>query len=143
VRADGHYHWEGLVEVKPGSNALDVVLEKGQEASGGCCYYGGVAYDKASPETMPVMVSSAPAPMPARAGSAASGSGGGGDSGGYRQVDSGLGAYDPAHRPAPGAITADGPAATGESNGGKSAPAPALAVIGAVLMVAVALRRKR
>jgi protocatechuate 3,4-dioxygenase beta subunit len=130
--ADGHLHWEGIVRVEPGDNALDILMTAGQDTGyGGCCY---LAQDS---KGMATTATASPAPMTP------------GDDGGSRvaeqelrqnlaantpafeDLNGGLGPYDPDERPAPN-----------NGTGTRASPALGLLTVLGVAAAMVVARRK-
>jgi hypothetical protein len=128
----GYLSWEGVLQVKVGSNDFDVKLTPGQESyGGGCCY----AYD-----TMEKSVSSDAAGAPAPMGVAAAQSGDGDEGAGsqpqsvqYEDLGGGLGPYDASKRTG---VASDPGLEDSEDKGAPGAGLLlALAAIGAVLVL--------
>jgi MYXO-CTERM domain-containing protein len=135
VYSMGYLSWEGVLQVKVGSNDYDVKLTPGQESyGGGCCY----AYDSMEKAVASETAVGAPAPMA----NAGSGDGVAADeddqpqSVQYEDLGGGLGPYDASKRTG---IASD----PGVEDADKGAPGAglllALAALGAVLV----LRRRK
>lgn len=126
VWADGHLHWQGVLDVRSGETPFDVEVQPGQEANSyyGPYYGGGVAYAHAEDSA----AKSSGAPRAQSDGLASQSSG---NDEQYHDLGGGLGSYDPAAR----ADQLD-PAADGSPGLGLLAM---VAAIGAVFL----LRRRR
>ena len=131
----GYLSWEGVLQVKVGSNDFDVKLTPGQESYGGCCYAYGMAEKSVASDSAAV---GAPAPMGGNAGMATDQAGAEDDGASvqYEDLGGGLGPYDASER-------SDVGSDPGVEDADKGAPGAglllALAALGAVLV----LRRRK
>lgn len=145
VYADGHFHWEGTLQVKAGDNSFDVTLTPGHEANSCCIMYAGrgvATPGMAGPASAEAsgggasggnMAQGAPAPaMPAADGSKATGSA----SPDYKDLGGGLGKYDASQR-AQAAGSAPDTTATA-----KKSPDAGLALMAGALVAGLAVRRR-
>lgn len=140
VDMEGHLPWQGVFVVRPGDNALDVHLTKGQAAGYGCCYGpmpmegkdGAVATTPGGPNPGAAQGSTGGVPPASPPSGLDEGSTGNMDGAGaqYEDLGGGLGPYDASRR-------GDGDVASNK------APFPALALALAVLCLAGWLRRNK
>ncbi len=133
VWAEGHFPWEGMVNVAPGTDTrYTVTLTVGESRYGGCCYAiaedangGRAVSDDADGVGMP-----SGAPRPPSDGAAGDDQEGGAATSDYEDLGGGLGPYDPS-------------AATGAEPIDQPTPYAPLALLVAGLASLVAVMRRR
>ena len=137
VYANGFLSWEGVLQIKAGSNDFDVKLTPGQESwGGGCCY--AYADKGAGMEAVAPAAQGGSGMASATTSTQTDGSDDSSSGEQYQDLNGGLGPYNAAER-SQAAADSGSPVTPSDDKG---APAPGLLVALAALGAVLALRRR-